>query len=329
MADDKVFRQAVLDRLRSPEQLNTLMQVTDAKGWITLVACAVLVVTAVVWGVLGQIPTTVAATGILIHTGALGDLVAVGAGQIESVDVVAGNSIKKGQIVAKIAQPELEAQIVGLKAHLVDLTNEHFDHKSDAGSPEAAAQSLAMLDTQREIQALEEKLVQTTNVTAAHSGRVVEVRVSAGDVVTAGMPLMTIEHTGRDAKLEALVYIDSAQGKIVKPGMTIELVPSIIALTRDGVLLGRVKTVDSFPSTREGVMQALHNEQLVDAFIKEAGGTPIAVHVELLTATDTPSGYQWSSGRGPDVALTSGTLCHGEVTTQTQRPIALVFPGVD
>ncbi len=312
MGGDKVFRQATLDRLRSPEQLNSLMQVTDAKGWIALAACAVLVVTAIAWGFLGRIPTTVEATGILIHAGALGDLVAVDGGQVESVDVVAGDSIKKGQVVAKIAQPELESEIANAKAHLVDLTNER-----------------AILDTQREIQRLEEKLAQATNVMAVHSGRVVEVRVSAGDVVTPGTPIMTIEHTRHDTPLEALVYIDSAQGKIVKPGMTIELVPSIVAMARDGVLLGRVKAVDSFPSTHEGVMQALHNEQLVDAFVKEAGGTPIAVHVELLTAPGNPSGYEWSSGRGPDVTLTSGTLCHGAVTTQTQRPISLAFQGLD
>ena len=32
MADTKIFRKAVLDRLSSPEQLNLLMRVTDAKG---------------------------------------------------------------------------------------------------------------------------------------------------------------------------------------------------------------------------------------------------------------------------------------------------------
>ena len=32
MADDKIFRKAVLDRLSSPEQLHLLMRVTDALG---------------------------------------------------------------------------------------------------------------------------------------------------------------------------------------------------------------------------------------------------------------------------------------------------------
>ena len=82
MQDNKVFRQAVLDRLASPEQLHTLMQVTDAKGWLALLGCGVLLATAVVWGVLGRIPTKVEASGILLYSGGLADIVALGQGQI-------------------------------------------------------------------------------------------------------------------------------------------------------------------------------------------------------------------------------------------------------
>ncbi len=77
------------------------------------------------------------------------------------------------------------------------------------------------------------------------------------------------------------------------------------------------------------MMGALRNDQLVDSFIQEAGGAPIAVRAELITDGSTPSGYRWSSGKGPDVNLTSGTRCAGAVITRAQRPIALVFPALD
>ena len=77
------------------------------------------------------------------------------------------------------------------------------------------------------------------------------------------------------------------------------------------------------------MMRILHNEQLVDSFLSETNGTPIGVRAELVAEPSTPSGYRWTSGTGPDVALTSGTRCTAYVTTRTQRPIELVFPALE
>jgi HlyD family secretion protein len=111
--------------------------------------------------------------------------------------------------------------------------------------------------------------------------------------------------------------------------MEVQLAPSIVKKERYGLMLGRVRSVESFPSTRQGMMRVLHNEQLVDAFLAETNGTPIGVRAELLLQPNTPSGYRWSSGNGPDVVLTSGTRCTGYVTTRTQRPLGLVFPAFE
>ena len=147
--------------------------------------------------------------------------------------------------------------------------------------------------------------------------------------MVAGKPVLAIEREGDGAGLEALLYFDSHIGKSLKPGMQIELVPSVVRKERSGVLLGRVKTVEQYPSTRAGMMGALRNEQLVDQFIQSAGGTPIAVRAEIFRDKSTPSGFKWSSGAGPDVTLTSGTPVGAAVITRTHRPIALVFPAFD
>ena len=54
-AANQIFRQEVLDRLSSPEQLNLLMRVTDGKGWLALLACGLILATALVWGVFGLV----------------------------------------------------------------------------------------------------------------------------------------------------------------------------------------------------------------------------------------------------------------------------------
>src|SRR5258705_12365566 len=107
---NQVFRQAALDRLMSPEQLHTLMRVTDAKGWLALAGCALVIVTALIWGSVGRIQTKVGASGILLGGAGLTELTAPGEGDVTSIDVQAGDLVKKCQIVAKLAQPALHQQ---------------------------------------------------------------------------------------------------------------------------------------------------------------------------------------------------------------------------
>lgn len=324
MESNSIFRKAALDRLKSPEQLHTLMRVTDPKGWLALVGCAVIIGVALTWGVLGTIQTKVSASGILLSSQGLTEVAAAGDGTISSLEVESGAEIKKGQVVARIDQPDLKQQIDAIKSRIEGMT----ETDSDAGVV-ADMQSRRRERLETELARLKQKLGENAQIVSSVEGRVVEVRARVGDRVTAGTPLVAIEPIGGHQKLEALLYFDSREGKLLKPGMTIELDPSVVRRERYGVLLGKVRQVEDFPSTRLGMLGALRNEQLVDSFIQEAGGAPIAVRAELTLDATTPSGYRWSSGKGPDVILTSGTRCSGAAITRAQRPISLVFPALD
>lgn len=109
--DRQLFRKEAIERLQSPEQLDQLMHVTNPRGWLLLVAlCSVLAVV-MAWSVFGRISTKVRGEGILIKRGGVLDVVAVGSGQITALFVDVGDAVERGQIVARIAQPELEQQI--------------------------------------------------------------------------------------------------------------------------------------------------------------------------------------------------------------------------
>jgi HlyD family secretion protein len=414
VADDKIFRKAVLDRLSSPEQLHLLMRVTDAKGWLALAACAVLLAAAVVWGLFGKVPNKVTASGVLIPAGGLADVVAMADGQLAALEIAPGDLVQKDQVVARIAQPELIAQIEALKKQARDL--ELGLQKSKAmGSEDArlrsatSAQDRATLranmdatlqrtkelqeklsaqeellaqglvtkdtvqgtrqqlrlaeatlksgqadmqrvtlssfsaaranddafradklrydDSQRQIKLLEDKLAQSAAVTSPDTGRIVELRAGVGDVVRNGTAIASLERAG--SGLEALLYVDSREGKSVRPGMFVEVSPSVVRRERHGSIVGKVRAVEDFPSTRSGIMRVLRNEQLVDTLLAETAGAPIAIRAELVADPASPSHYRWTSGRGPDIQLTSGTRLIAFVVTRTQRPLALVFPMLD
>ena len=323
MQSNKIFRQAALDQLSSPEQLHHLMRVTDAKGWLALAGCAVILLTAIFWGIFGTVQTKVSASGILLGGGGLTELTAQSEGDITSIEVAAGDIVKKGQIVARIAQPALAQQLESQKRRLDELN-------ADAKAGVLTATTSGRRDRLKgDVERMENALQENGKIVSGIEGRVVELRAVVGEHTNAGKPIVALENTSQNQPIEALLYFDSHIGKSLKPGMRIELVPSVARKERDGVLLGRVRVVEDFPSTRVGMMGALRNDQLVDSFIQAAGGAPIAVRAELLPDPSTPSHFTWSSGKGPAVVLSSGTRCEAAVITHSHRPIALVFPALD
>jgi HlyD family secretion protein len=362
------------------------------------------------------VPTKIQASGILIHSGGLADVVAVSSGQVTSLEVDAGDFVHKGQVIAHLAQRELQDQIAGLQTQLAEL-KAGFAHNRAQGSRDVQMRSalssqeqstlkssiaateqkkrdleerlasqqrlyekglvtkdalqttqqamrsaestmagmradiqraaserfsaesqtdaqlqegtLRMNETVRQIKLLEQRLEQDSRVVSTHEGRVVELRAMVGDMLEPGLPIISLERSSDAGGLEALLYVDSRQGKLIKPGMEVQISPSIVRRERFGVALGQVRAVEDFPSTRRGMLRVLHNEQLVDAFLGETAGAPIAVRASLRIDPATPSGYRWSSRKGPNLKLTSGTRCSAALTVSRQRPIALVFPILD
>jgi HlyD family secretion protein len=115
-----IFRKVALERLSSPEQLDQLLQVTDAKGWLALAALAALLLAGLGWGIFGTIPTEASGSSILIRSGGVSDVVPAGSGQVTEVLVHVGDEVAKGQVVAHIRQDVLQRTIDDLSAKLAD-----------------------------------------------------------------------------------------------------------------------------------------------------------------------------------------------------------------
>jgi hypothetical protein len=63
----EIYRKAALERLSSPEELDSLMQVTTPKGWLALFSLGALILIALLWGIFGRIPTKVSGQGIILE----------------------------------------------------------------------------------------------------------------------------------------------------------------------------------------------------------------------------------------------------------------------
>jgi HlyD family secretion protein len=112
---ESLFRKASLDRLSSPEQLDSLVKITNPAGWLVLLTLIILIMTAILWGVFGSIPTKVLGSSVLIKTGGVFNVSVPSTGLITDIAVVVGDTVKTGQKVARIAQPDLLNQFEDLK----------------------------------------------------------------------------------------------------------------------------------------------------------------------------------------------------------------------
>jgi HlyD family secretion protein len=105
----RTFRAAALDRAASPEQFDHLVVITKPSDWIWAAVICLLLVAAIIWGVVGRIPTRVSGEGILISNGdRVVDAVSAAAGRLASVSVGVGDHVVKGQPIARIVQTDIE-----------------------------------------------------------------------------------------------------------------------------------------------------------------------------------------------------------------------------
>jgi len=177
-------------------------------------------------------------------------------------------------------------------------------------------------EARRQMEQLASTLERDSRVISPIDGQVFEIKVSPGSVLAPGTPVVAMQSEGTG--LEPIVYVPADRGKDIQPGMEVRIEPSTAKREEFGTMIGTVASISEFPVTPEGMAAVLHNEALAKRF--SGKGAPYAVVVQLQRDTKAASGYRWSSGKGPPIRLSTGTLVRAEVTTREQPPIDLVVP---
>jgi HlyD family secretion protein len=212
--------------------------------------------------------------------------------------------------------------LAAAESQLKALTARESSVQTEAGQTVTSLDDAAA-EARRQIETLEGQLAQSGVVRSPASGRVVELLTGDGAVVNRGQSLITIERA--DAPLMALAFVGSA-AKQVRPGMRVQMSPAGVAWEEYGYMLGRVVSVSDSPLSPTAMNVLLRNDALVRDFT--ARGAAYVVAVELERDVNTPSGFHWTSRRGPDLTFGSGTLVEARITLEQRRPIALVIPAL-
>ncbi|MBO6039010.1 MAG: NHLP bacteriocin system secretion protein, partial [Acidaminococcaceae bacterium] len=229
-------------------------------------------------------------------------------GKVTDLYVKTGSRVQKGDLIARMEQPEQSAD------------TRMAQYGTELGTNDRDVQSRVYeFDAKRYLQAARE------NIYSDYEGIVGEVMVTEGQLVSAGSPVCSIRLTQNRDELQGVFYIGVDKGKRVEPGMTIQLAPNGVDVTQTGSLIGVVKSVSQYPISSEGVEKSLGNSQLAQYVLQKDGGAAVEVKFELVKDKDSESGYLWTSVVGRHKPVTAGSYCTGSVVIERQPPIEKVF----
>src|SRR5215472_18845543 len=107
-----LFRTAALERLSTPDRLDQTLRLASSKAWMALAAILVIIGATTFWAWKGSVATTVSGMAVIVRTGGMVTLSAQGnGGQVIALNVAVGDRVRAGQVVARIAQPNLVERI--------------------------------------------------------------------------------------------------------------------------------------------------------------------------------------------------------------------------
>ena len=216
---------------------------------------------------------------------------------------------------------DLNGQIQAEQAHIKQLDAETFAARGEAIESDLQEQN-NVAQKQRELAVLEKELEIGSSVVSPFAGQVVELNAGEGTLVPAGSPILSIQPSAE--QLEAIVYLPSDKAKAVSPGMEAQVSPSIVKREEYGFIRGKVTYVAAFPATPAAMMRNFENQTLVQSLV---GSGPVTeLHLVMSADGNNYSGFKWSSGAGPGIRLSSGTICSALIVTREQRPVSLLFP---
>lgn len=306
---DTIFSKEALNKLRSPEQLDKMLPITTPVGWMALAGMVMLMLSVVLWSIFGAFTVKVDGAGLIMDSAGVYDITHITSGKIQTVYVQKGDTVKRGQVVARVEQPTISAD--------TDMARQGMNL---ASSDRDAMDKVYQYDAKKQQQIVQEYIY------SEYEGTVDEVMIGKGSLINAGTPLITIRRTQNREELTGVLYVPLDKAKLIKEGMTIQLTPSGADSQKTGSLLAVVRSVSQYPISVQSMRNALGgNEQFANHLLTALNGGAMEVKFDLVKDEASESGYLWTSVVGKQPAVTAGSYCQGSIIVDREPPISRVF----
>lgn len=181
-------------------------------------------------------------------------------------------------------------------------------------------------EQKNQIRNLDQTIQTMTIVRAPRPGCVIDRQVKIGEVVQPGHTLFELEGSTNNNQLQSLAFFSPGDGKRLKVGQLVQITPASTKAQRHGGIQGKVLKILRLPVSDEAVTGRLGNPSWLKSLGNKNQGPLIEVRTSLQRTDSTLSGYDWGSGKGPALKLTSGTPTSVRVLVEERRPISYVIP---
>ena len=116
-----LFNKKATEKLRSPDDLDKYVRVTNPSVWVTLAACIALLAGLLAWGLLGAVTTSISTTGVSIDGKAMCFLSAEDLAKVDEGDtaIVDGERMRVAEVAA-VPLSRNEAREILLNDYLVN-----------------------------------------------------------------------------------------------------------------------------------------------------------------------------------------------------------------
>lgn len=196
-------------------------------------------------------------------------------------------------------------------------------------------------DTQRTIAQLTLQLKNSSQIISNYDGTLIELTAKAGEQIQSGGSIGTIASHKPDAELVSVVFIPVSENKNIKPGMPVQITPTMVKREEFGGIKGEVKTIAGFPTTPQGIASLVGNPDILPGLLsKEA---QVAVFTDLKRAESMDSStcrsglnsqdetncftrYQWSASAGPNQPMLPGMTTSVRIEIEKRAPISYMLP---
>lgn len=300
----QLFQEKALKKLRTPERQDVMFSIVPPLGWGVFLSICVVIVSILIWSFFGVMAEKVKGYGMILDTAGSARISHVAGGQIYKLLAESGERVKTGDVVALISQPQSRQSM--------------YLQMEQAGDALSEAELQARTS---ELSSVREQHYYETNVVSPYDGIITNVRVHAGDIVSAGQTIYDVRCDQNRDDIKAVVFVPALEGGKIEKNSRIQIMPGAVDSTESGALIGRVVDVASFPVTSERIVYWTGNKEYADWVIQNCQGPVIEVTVELIKDKDTKSGYLWTSIMGADKEIKAGMSCTAQAIVKREAPV--------
>lgn len=233
---------------------------------------------------------------------------------------------KEGLIILNLVQ-DIERQISDIKVQIEENRGKIASILSELNksyrTEELKNREMELLKAEQEVE-ITKKGLEYSKVYSPFEGMVLEVLVNLGEVIEEGKGLVNLEFQSPNQPHLFYCYFPSDRGKRIQVGNQITMYLTTINREEFGGILSTVQSVSQYAVSEQALTSQIHNANLTH-FLTNKQPVIQVIATPLIDPQD-PSGYAWTSGRGPPIALTTGLIGFVEATIEKVRPIYYLLP---